>query len=106
MNRAVAASGPTEVSLFYVPDQFNTSYQHFDDLIRAKRLVPDLQISSDHSFQYVNKQRSGLSINVLSPAHHIEQPSKLSAKASRASVAEAGVKSTRRHFAFPLTAKL
>jgi hypothetical protein len=106
MNRAVAASGPTEVSLFYVLDQFNTSYQHFDNLIRAKRLVPDLQISSDHSFQYVSKQRRKLGINVLSPAHHIEQPSKISAKASRASVAEARVKSTRRHFAFPSTAKL
>jgi hypothetical protein len=104
MNRAVAASGPTEVSLFYVLDQFNTSYQHFDNLIRAKRLVPDLQISSDHNFQYVNKPK--LIINVLSPAHHIEQPSKRSAKASRASVAEARVKSTRRHFAFPSTAKL
>jgi hypothetical protein len=54
----------------------------------------------------VSKQRRKLGINVLSPAHHIEQPSKISAKASRASVAEARVKSTRRHFAFPSTAKL
>ena len=94
------------MSPFYVLDLFDTSYQHSDNLIRAKRLVPDLQISSDQSFQFVNKQRRKLSINVLSPAHPIEQPSEISDKASRASVAEARAKSTRRHFAFPLTAKL
>jgi hypothetical protein len=44
MHLAVAASGPSDVSPFYVLDLFDTSYQHSDNLIRAKRLVPDLQI--------------------------------------------------------------
>jgi hypothetical protein len=88
MDLTVAASGPSDVSPFYVLDLFDTSYQHSDNLIRAKRLVHDLQISSAQSFQFVNKQRRKLSINVLSPAHPIEQPSEISDKASRASVAE------------------
>jgi hypothetical protein len=40
----------------------------------------------------------------VSPAHPIEQLTEIPAKALRASVVEACVKSTRRHFAFPLSA--
>lgn len=52
----------------------------------------------------MNGQRLTFRINVVSPAHPIEQLTEIPAKALRASVVEACVKSTRRHFAFPLSA--
>jgi hypothetical protein len=98
---AVAASGPTDMPLFYALDLFNTSIvllaknglcrnatqqtsavclRGISSTFPLTKITGNLQMLSDHGFQYVNGQRLKFRINVVSPAHPIEQLSEIPAK--------------------------